>query len=82
MSGLWKLVTFDKNSPGSCTVWAIVNPNDRKSLTEYTQYILNSTIHPSEFYWMREDRKAAKLIDVAERLGIKKQTFEERMHTK
>jgi len=73
MSGLWKLVTFDRNSPGSCTVYAILNPTDRKSLTEYTQCILNSARNPENFYWMREDRKAAKLIDVAERLGIKKQ---------
>lgn len=82
MSGLWKLVHFDKYDPESCIVYAIVNPNDQKSIKAYTQYIMNVANNPEQFYWMREDRKAAKVTLVAERLGIHKQTFEERMSGK
>lgn len=81
---LYKLVTFDNVAKdGSGTVWAIVNEFDHERILSLTQYIMNGSSHPEEFWYVNEEnKKAYKLIDLAAKHGIHKQTFEERMSGK
>lgn len=70
-----RFLTVDK---GKITQWCVTNQT--KMFFGFMQYVLDGCDRPEEFVVYDEaNASTARLVDVAERFGMRRRTFDERM---
>lgn len=70
---LVRFITADEH--GKATQWCVTD--NVKGLMDFMQYVLDSCARPEEYMLLLSSGRCLKAMDIAERIGMRKRSFDE-----